>query len=185
MTDEEFIQHLLAVIEIQGYVNLTKKIKEHFPQSPTGPNIIFLLRKFTYTLVGTGDYSYEDVSDGRLLYKREEYYINRRVEKTSQSVVDTNTATQKLYNETLPKNFEDQRKFGNKSLFIGLLSVAFIGLTFWKECRDTTQSKLQDLSLKSDSLRIELQNIRSSVESVNHSIQKVVTDTFVVKKKHP
>jgi hypothetical protein len=103
--------------------------------------------------------------------------------QTNKSVKDTNIATKKLYEETLPKNFDDQRRFGNKTLIIGLLSTAFIGLTFWKEYRDTTPSKLQDLSSKSDSLRIELKNIRSAVESVNRSIERITTDTFVVKKK--
>lgn len=45
MDDEKFIEHLIEVIELQGYVNLTKKIIEHFPEASSSDKV-FLLRKF-------------------------------------------------------------------------------------------------------------------------------------------
>jgi hypothetical protein len=95
----------------------------------------------------------------------------------------TNKSVQRINNVILPKAYEDQRKFGNKSLWLGLLSVVFIGIILLKEYRDHTDSKVQELSLKSDSLRLEVQNFRLSLESINSSIQKATTDTFLVKKR--
>jgi hypothetical protein len=125
----------------------------------------------------------EAIRSKELHEKQIQNQITLSVLDTNQSVKSANESTVRLNDNVLPRTFEDQRKFGKTSLGLALISLIFIGLTFWKEYRDKSEQRLLELSQKSDSLRLEMRKIQSSIELVSSSIRSIATDTVLVKKK--
>ena len=119
----------------------------------------------------------------RRLEKERQKKVDDSLLETNQSVKNTNTSTQNLYNVTLPNNFKSQNIATYISIGVGALSLIFIGISTYYQATDKTPKEVQRLKEEVIETQKKLQKIESSIKEVNSSIQKVVTDTILVKKK--
>ena len=170
-----FIKNLISIINTQGYVNLSKEIAKAFPAITSLADKIYLIRKFTYTLVGTGDYVREDVSDGRLLFKSEEHYINKRIEATNSSVIETN-ANIRITNNSIRSLNKFQKWTLGASVVVAVLTTVFIILTYLEQRNDTSQTQLK-------ALKTEGEKQSKALQDINSSIEKLKSDSITVRLK--
>ncbi|MBK6937413.1 MAG: hypothetical protein IPH18_11430 [Chitinophagaceae bacterium] len=96
----------------------------------------------------------------------------------------TQTAAQKLYNETIPNNFKSQNKATNISIGVGFISLIFIAFSTYYQATDKTPKQLQSLKDTIIETQKKMQSIESSLREINSSIQKSKTDTVFVKQAH-
>lgn len=109
--------------------------------------------------------------------------INQSILDTNTSVKDTNTAAQKLYNETLPNSLKSQNTATNISIGVGIVSLIFIGLSTYYQATDRTPIEVQKLKEEVKETQKKLQTIQSSLEGINSSIQTTKIDTVFVKQR--
>ncbi len=123
-------------------------------------------------------------------FLREESEKTELEKKSIQSVIDTNasvkatnSATTTLYTQTLPDTFRSQDRTANRSLILAAISVIFIIISAFLQYRDKTDQRIEELKLEVQKTGKTLTELQTSLEEVSFSIQKITTDTLLVKRK--
>lgn len=102
---------------------------------------------------------------------RQDDLLNRQTlaaEKSGQAVMDAGDFT---------------RKSTNKSLLLAVISSLFILASVILTILDKTPQRLQDIKTELQNTNKSLDTLRISVEDLKSSIQKITTDTILVKRK--
>lgn len=101
-------------------------------------------------------------------------------ERLTESIIEANQSNMQT-NIAVIKNLEFQKSAQKWSIGIAIASTAFILVTIILSILDKTPQRLQDIETQLKTQGKEMQDIHTSAEKINISIQKLKPDTVIVK----
>ncbi|MEP7372846.1 MAG: hypothetical protein ABI675_05610 [Chitinophagaceae bacterium] len=113
MAYEDFISTIDDAITEKGYANLTKRLAALVDDEIDPKRKVAIRREVLTIIMGSGRYSTMLEPDGMLVYRSPNFHLNESIIRANKSVQDTNISVQRMNDDVLLKNFEDQRKIGN------------------------------------------------------------------------
>lgn len=156
---KKVIERCLECIKNDGYVRLGYVIETEFHLKESLP----FYKAVSALLIKDGKFIREPYRN-----ERNDFDIlpNPNYE-VSESVKSTNTF---------------QRKFGNRSLLLALVSTIFILATLWMEYRNKTEQELKGLHQSLNGIQEILKDIRLSQQGMDSSLKQMQKDSLVGNK---
>lgn len=128
-----------------------------------------MIEKVAATATDSGEYTVRERGDDYYIFKNPNRFFNNNLINTNNSIRSLNGF---------------QKWVLGVSTFTAIVTTIFIILTYIEQRNDTNRTELKELKAEVQTIQQSMRGVLDSLKETNSSIQKIMADTILVKKKH-